>query len=183
MTLTLLIGIIAGSYACIDSRNCSNNGLCEDGICLCNSRYVTFPEDSALQCNYLQKSQRSAFHLAFWYIPGATMGVGELYLGNVRTAEALMCWFFMTSIGIGFIELIKRNTKSWCCWKNRNKCMKDVFFAVQILLFITVPIVWCIFWFKVMMPGAVDGNGVPLFDDFSAITVFNHIKGFNHVDL
>ena len=176
MKRIFLIGIITYASACINSGNCSNHGLCRNETCLCFSRYVTFPKNNELQCNYLQKSQKSAFNLAFFYIPGASMGVGELYLDNVGTAQMLLFWFFAAGTGVCWIELIKRYPKYFCrgSWFD---CTKKKFFpTIHILLFVSIPTIWCIFWFKVMIPTAIDGNGAPLFNDFSAITIFNHVN-------
>ena len=52
----------------------------------------------------MQKSKRDAFILALLLAPFATMGAGEYYLGNLKTATGLMVWWFL---GLGILILIQ----------------------------------------------------------------------------
>jgi hypothetical protein len=59
---------------------CNNKGLYKTEIkkCLCIDGYITFPNDSIIQCNYQLKSDKIARFLSFF---GGMVGADMFYLG------------------------------------------------------------------------------------------------------
>lgn len=70
---------VAGN--CTTNADCNWNGLClPSGYCKCFDKYATFPADSFPECNYEKLNRLYAASLEGGI--GATIGAGDLYLGN-----------------------------------------------------------------------------------------------------
>ena len=88
--------IQCGKYICFGSQ-----GTCfYNTTCICNAASDTFPEDSAVMCNYSRKSQIIAFLLE----TVVSFGAGHFYILNLSMAiPKLLCWI----IGYSFFISIR----------------------------------------------------------------------------
>nr|QBK93436.1 MAG: hypothetical protein LCPAC404_01400 [Pithovirus LCPAC404] len=144
--------------------NCNGNGDPVNQTCLCFPGFVTFPQNNTIECNYLQKSQKTAFLLAFLTLPLVNLGASELYIGNVNIGTFLICWSFLSLFMAAFLNT---NTISRpFLFEDSDYNEYALHLIIPLLLIFSNFVLWGYFWFKVLAPEAVDGNGVPLFDDF-----------------
>jgi hypothetical protein len=75
--LILLILVIS----CLNNPSCNNKGNYIESIndCKCQERFITYPEESELKCNYELKSKNVTKFLSLIF---GIIGADQFYLGN-----------------------------------------------------------------------------------------------------
>jgi len=162
LAILLIILNVSDINACVNDIGCDGNGVCVMQTCLCFPRFVTFPQNNTIGCNYLQKSKKTTFLLALLIFPLINFGTSELYIGNINHGIAMMSLNFVLIFSI--IITIHDTINGGLC-----KDPSFVEYVITPMIFIMIPLLimaWGNILFTALIPDAVDGNGVPLFDDF-----------------
>ena len=89
---------------CGNTKCAKNFGKCElvnsEYLCICDSKYTTYPEKNEIKCNYERKRQLKAFLLEFFL----TYGAGHFYTHNYKYAIPKLCVFVFLKIIFIYIQ-------------------------------------------------------------------------------
>jgi hypothetical protein len=157
----LLLCILHCVTSCTTSSEC-NNGVCRSSVCVCNSDYATFNNET---CNYKRKEKLTAFLLSFLV---GNLGADWFYLSQGKTAYIVAGVFkLLTGIflyfGIVFIIV------ALCCLgSDRSKLRAigaglGIFISILCVLCVLCNVIWyTVDWIRILSDAFKDGNAVDL---------------------
>ena len=103
------------SIECGSKKCASKNGKCvkqeSNYVCVCDKKYITYPEDNEIECNYERKRQLKAFLLEFFL----TYGAGHFYIHNYKYAISKLCVFvflYCLFIALRIVSKAKEENKT-----------------------------------------------------------------------
>lgn len=157
----ILLCILHLATTCTTNSDC-NNGECKNSLCVCNSDYATFNNQT---CNYKRKEKLTAFLLSFLVGP---LGVDWFYLSQGQAAYIVAGVFKLLTGLFLYVGLIFMVIAIFCMGSNRDK-LKAIGAGLGILISILCVLcalcnaIWALVdWIRILCDAFKDGNGVDL---------------------
>jgi len=149
-------------YNCTDNSDCNYKGICTSkNVCQCDDGYITFPQNHSTDCNYKQKSAKTALLLQLFL---GLFGAGYFYLGviDLGLGELFLFWggfIFVCMLGC-IIVCVKNNQE-----QNPNYDIVSAITNLFICLVMVGSFIWWIYSMVTIGNGTqLDGNGATLAD-------------------